>query len=163
MIEELLNSYVLTVTDVRASADGLSSELMVRQFPGVPNHPAWTIGHLVFSAQAIGEEIGLAPWLSPSWVALFRTGSVPQPEASAYPSRSELLDALADAHDRISRRLRALGSEAMSAPLPDVRYRSIFPTVGHAVAHVLSGHTSFHLGQLSVWRRAAGLPPMGAA
>jgi hypothetical protein len=158
MIQEILNSYALILADVRAAVEELTEELMVRQFPGAPNHPAWTIGHLVYSAQAIGGELGLAPWLPSSWVALFCTGSIPQPLAAAYPSRSGLLDALADAQARITQALSCLTPEALAAPLPDVRYRPVFPTVGHAIVHILSGHTSFHLGQLSLWRRAAGLP-----
>jgi hypothetical protein len=157
LIRAVLNSYLLTLADVRAAVEGLPADLMVRQFPGVPNHPAWTIGHLVYSAQAIGGELGLDPWLPSSWVALFSTGSIPLPDAAVYPSRSELLGALEDAQNRITRCLNSLNPEALAAPLPDVRFRSIFPSLGHAAVHVLSGHTSFHLGQLSVWRRAAGL------
>jgi hypothetical protein len=163
MIPELLNSYALALGDVRGAVEELDEEAMVRQFPGIPNHPTWTIGHLVYSAEAVGGELGLAPWLPPSWMALFGTGSIPQSTASAYPSRAELLSALTDAEARITRALAALSPEALSTPLPDVRYRSIFPTVGHAAIHVLSGHTSFHLGQLSLWRRAAGLPSRGAS
>lgn len=163
MIQELLNSYALTLADVRAAVEELTEEEMVRQFPGVPNHPAWTVGHLVYSAQAIGGELGLAPWLPPSWVALFGTGSVPQPLADAYPSRAELLNALAEAEARITQTLGTLSPEALAAPLPDTRYRSVFPSVGHAAVHILSGHTSFHLGQLSLWSRAAGLPSRGAS
>ncbi len=157
MIQELLNSYALVLADVRAAVDELADEQMVRKFPGIPNHPAWTVGHLVYSAQAIGGEFGLAPWLPPSWIALFRTGSTPWPAADAYPSRSALLSALADAQARITNSLGSLGPEALTAPLPDTRYRSHFPTVGHAAVHILCGHTSYHLGQLSLWRRAAGL------
>lgn len=163
MIHECLNSYALTLADVRAAIEDLPEELMVRQFPGVPNHPACPIGHLVYSAQAIGGELGLAPWLPHSWVALFRTGSTPQPSAAANPSRSELLTALADAQARLARTLGSLAPEALAAPLPDVRHRSAVPTVGHAALHILSGHTSFHLGQLSLWRRAAGLPSRGTS
>jgi len=58
MIEEILNSYALALSDVRTAVEDLTGELMIRQFPGVPNHPAWTLGHLVYSAQAIGGEVG---------------------------------------------------------------------------------------------------------
>jgi hypothetical protein len=158
MIQELLNSYALILSDVRAAVEDLTEELMVRQFPGVPNHPAWTIGHLAYSAQAIGGEVGLGPWLPSSWITLFCTGSIPHPSTAAYPSRSELLSALADAQARITQALSSLTPTDLVAPLPDIRYRSVFPTIGHAIVHVLSGHTSYHLGQLSLWRRAAGLP-----
>ena len=32
------------------------------------------------------------------------------------------------------------------------------PTVGDLLAHLLTTHSAYHLGQLSTWRRAAGLP-----
>ena len=35
----------------------------------------------------------------------------------------------------------------------------MFPTLGHALVHVLVGHTAAHVGQLADWRRAMGLPP----
>jgi hypothetical protein len=158
VIPELLNSYALTLSDVRAAVADLEDELMVRQSPGIPNHPAWTIGHLVYSAQAIGGELGVSPWLSAQWVALFGTGSTPQPSASLYPPRSELLLALADAQDRITRALGSLPQDVIAAPLPDVRYRSLFPSIGHAALHILAAHTSYHLGQLGLWRHALGLP-----
>lgn len=46
----------------------------------------------------------------------------------------------------------------LDSPLPDERYREVFPTLGHAVLHILTVHTAIHLGQISAWRRAMGLP-----
>jgi hypothetical protein len=46
----------------------------------------------------------------------------------------------------------------LAQPLPDVRFRDQFPTVGHAVLHILAAHTALHIGQVIVWRRAMGLP-----
>ena len=53
-----------------------------------------------------------------------------------------------------------LGEAGMSATLPDERYRDVFPTIGHAVVHILTGHAAVHVGQVSVWRRAAGYQPL---
>lgn len=51
-----------------------------------------------------------------------------------------------------------MGDAGLAESLPDVRYRDKFPTIGHAVIHILSGHTALHLGQLTVWRHAMRLP-----
>jgi uncharacterized damage-inducible protein DinB len=80
-------------------------------------------------------------------------------DEGAYPAKQELLQTLADGERRLRERLSALGDTALSSPLPDERVREILPTLGHAVLHVLVGHTAAHLGQLAVWRRAMGLPP----
>lgn len=162
MIPELLNSYSLVLADVRASVGDLSDDQWTVQFSGVTNHPAWTIGHLIYSAQAIAGELGVSPWLPASWVELFRTGSSPKGTYSLYPSGSALVAALSDAEHRIRSVLSSAGSQQLGMRLPDERYTSLFPSVGHAVLHVLCGHTSYHLGQLAVWRAAAGLPRIHA-
>ena len=46
-------------------------------------------------------------------------------------------------------------------PLPDKRFRDTFPTLGHAVLHILAGHVAVHVGQLGAWRRAMGMADGG--
>ena len=134
--------------------------ILTRQPNGVPNHPAWVMGHLTSSCQALGRELGLATWLPAQWEQQFGTGSIPTSDRSAYPSKEELLAALADGQARVSNRLADLGDAGMSTALPDKRYKTKFPTVGHAVVHILTGHAAVHVGQISVWRRAAGYRPL---
>jgi hypothetical protein len=51
----------------------------------------------------------------------------------------------------------------MREPIPDVRFREMFPTLGHTVVHMLAAHTAAHIGQVVVWRRAMGLPTTAKA
>ncbi|HEY1784108.1 MAG TPA: DinB family protein [Pirellulales bacterium] len=160
MVPETLNSYRLTLEYLRRLVADVPDADLTRQPVGVANHPAWVVGHLTVSCQALGGELGLSAWLSPAWEPLFGTGSLPTSDRSAYPPKDELLAALAAGHARISDRLLVLGDVGMSAPLPDERYRATLPTVGHAVVHILVGHAAVHVGQVSVWRRAAGYRPL---
>ena len=73
------------------------------------------------------------------------------------PTKEELLAALADGERRIVERLRAMTADDLAGPLPDERFRDVFPTLGHAVPHILAGHTAVHTGQLGAWRRAMGM------
>lgn len=157
MIDEILNSYGICLDRVRSLVSELNEDQMVRQTDGLPNHPAWTIGHLIYSAQMIGEEIGIPAWLDEAWLELFRTGTTPQADRCIYPSKDELLDALSSASARLSQRLQKMTDDELAGPLPDERYRSTFPTLGHAVLHILTVHTATHVEQLSAWRRAMGL------
>jgi hypothetical protein len=152
---DVLNSYKLILDDARRMVRGLTEEQMALRPLGL-NPPAWILGHLVCSAQAMGGELGIAPWMPDRWVALFGAGSRPS-EQEGYPPKRELLDALEDAYQRLALRLNQLGEAGMSLPLPDERCRAELPTLGHALVHILSGHTALHVGQLSAWRRAAGL------
>ena len=163
MVGEVLNSYRLTLDYLHRLVADVPDRDLARQPAGVANHPAWVIGHLTYSCQVLGGMLGLTAWLPAGWEGRFGTGSVPTPDPSARPPKAELLAALADGRARVSDRLAGLGDAGMGAPLPDERYRAVFPTVGHVVVHILAGHTAVHVGQVSVWRRAAGYPPLSEA
>lgn len=160
MIAEILNSYSLTLGYLRRMVAEVPDDVLACQPEGVPNHPAWAIGHLVYSCQALGGEIGLAPWLTAGWGQRYGTGSSPTNDRQAYPGKDELLVALGDAENRIRERLLAMSEAELGRPLPDERYRTMFPTVGHAVLHILVGHAAIHVGQVTVCRRAVGFGPL---
>lgn len=158
MNDAILNSMSLRIRDIRSLVADLDEEQMTAQpVPGM-NHPAWTIGHVVYSFQAIGEELGIEPWLSEEWIALFGQGRALADDPKVYPNKQELLTALDDGQERIVRTLKATSDETLAGPLPDVRYREMFPTLGHAVMNCLAGHLAIHVGQLGAWRRAMRLP-----
>ena len=139
------------VTDV-APAD------MTAQPNGFLMHPAWVLGHLTYSCQALGVEIGLSPWLPAVWAANFGTGSVPFPDPKAYVDKAEGLAMLTDAQRRISTAVEQLTASQLDAPLPDERFRFVLPTIRHAITQVLIAHTANHVGQVTLWRRAMDLP-----
>lgn len=160
MINELLGSFSKTIEFLQRLVADIPDELLSVQSHGAVNHPAWVIGHLVYSCQLIAGEMGVEPWLALGWEQRFGTGSQPTDSRQAYPGKDELLTLLADAQQRVCRRVVELGIEGLAVPLPDVRYRHIHPTLGHAVFHVLTSHAAVHVGQVSVWRRVVGLGPL---
>jgi len=85
---------------------------------------------------------------------------VPVADASAYETKDRALDALQDAQSRIVAAVNRLADAQLEAPFPDASYRDVFPTIRHALTQVLVGHTAHHVGQVSIWRRAMGLPRM---
>lgn len=159
-IELILHSFSYSLGYLSDQIAELDDDKIVRQPAGVPNHPAWTIGHLVFIAQAIGEVAGIQPWLDEEWVRLFGPGSTPTSDSGAYPAKVDLLAALDDAEKRLSGAIQSLSDAALEKAFPDPAYADVFPTVRHALMQVLVGHTSFHVGQIAVWRRAMSLPPL---
>lgn len=158
MIAEVLNSYDLHLEFLRRLVSDLNDEQMVTQPDNALNHAAWTIGHLIYSCQSLGGELGVLPWLPDDWDKQFGTGSTPIDDAEKYPDKVSLLQHLDEAKLKLTAGLEESGESGLTMPLPDVRYRDRFPTIGHAVVHILSGHTALHLGQLIVWRRAMRLP-----
>ena len=152
MILEVVHSVETTVTFIELSVADLSEQEMVEQPQGVPNHAAWTLGHIIFSCQGIAAELGAEEWLPDHWESTFGYGSTPSSNLSDYPSRSELLGLLTDAVNRLRHTLVALDGAALKQPLPD----ETFPTWGHLLLHIAVAHTAYHAGQLAVWRRAIG-------
>lgn len=152
MSYKLVTRYALRLVEDLSDAD------FCCQPPGVTNHPAWLLGHLCFSFQAIGGEIGIAPWLPEDWGQMFGTGSTPTSNVANYPSAKSLIEEFSKASERISRAIEGLNDEDLDAALPDEGYRKTLPTIGHALTHILIGHASIHVGQLTVWRAASNLP-----
>ena len=160
MVDEVIRSFTRTLDFLRRMLADVPETMMTVQPCGAVNHPAWVVGHLTYSCQAIGGELGLEPWLPVNWEQQFGTGSAPVERRDAYPNKPELLAALADAERRITQRIHELGEADLVKPLPDIRCRDEFPTVGHAVLHILTSHAAVHVGQVTVWRRVVGLEPL---
>ena len=157
-IKPILHSFEFCLDYLRDQVADLDATQMVTQPGEITNHPAWVIGHLTFSCQAIGGEIGLAEWLPAHWAQDFGTGSVPIPDASHYRPKGEALEMLGDAQTRIALAVERLGDAQLDAPLPDEHFRDTLPTIRHALTQVLVAHPANHIGQLTIWRRALGLP-----
>jgi transposase-like protein len=136
--------------------------------PGLENHPAWTIGHLVTGSDILAEDLGLERDLPEGWRELFeRRGPgdprLPDPEREAYPPMEALLAELERQHGRVERAWRqkleegsADGGE-LERPL-EWRFGDALPTLGDTVVFLAVSHEAMHLGQLAAWRRARGLP-----
>ena len=161
MIPELVACFDRTVAYMHESVADLSDDDIVLQPAGVPNHAAWTLGHVIHSCQAIAAELGVEPWLPDDWESRFGYGSSPTAVVSQYPSKVALLAALGEASRRLQTALRGMDQAALAEPLPDERVRELLPTKGHALLQVVAAHTAYHAGQLAAWRRAIGRPAAG--
>lgn len=158
MTSELLVSFRLALAYLRRLLEDLRDEQMLSQPSGTGNHPAWIVGHIVYSLQAMSGELGVQPWLPEDWSRMFGTGTNPEAATAAYPPKSQLLEYLRDAESRVANAIEKLTESDLASPLPDAGYRKTLPTIGHALIHILVGHASVHIGQLTVWRHAMGLP-----
>ena len=154
MRSELVIALKLEHERLRSLLDRVPADRLVAQPPGVPNHALWTVGHLAHSMEAIGGELGLAAWLPEHWAEIHGRGSAPVDDASAYAGIDVLREALAAGIERITQRLEQMEEAELRAPLPDARFRSTYPTLGHAALHVIASHFAFHVGQLSCWVEA---------
>ena len=129
-MKPVLHSFAYGLDYLREQVADVRDGDMVAQPNGIVNHPAWVIGHLTHACQLLGGVIGVSEWLPGDWAKRFGTGSVPVADASVYESKNDALSILDDAQSRITQAVEELDDNQN------------------------------HIGQLSVWRRAMGLPPM---
>jgi hypothetical protein len=159
-MKPVLHSFAYSLDFLREQVADVAASDMAAQPNGIVNHPAWVIGHLTYAYQLLGSVIGLPAWLPNDWAKRFGPGSGPVADASLYETKNDALAMLGDAQVRITQAVEQLDDSRLDEPFPDRSYRVVFPTVRHALTQVLAGHTAYHIGQLAVWRKAMGLPPM---
>lgn len=152
MVEEMARVFEGTVSFVEQTVADLTEEEMVRQPPGVPNHATWTLGHVIYSCQALVTELGGSTWLPEDWESKFGYGSVPRGDHQEYSTKAEMVQLLGDAKRRMSAALRGADSSVLERSLPD----ETLPTMADLLLQVVVAHTAYHAGQLAVWRRSMG-------
>jgi hypothetical protein len=138
-------------------ADIPDEKMAVQPAPGM-NHAAWVLGHLTFVGDAAIRVFDLPYEMKKEWGELFNMTSKPVSDRSVYPSKDELWTAYERAYRRLSDTVKAAPLDVFDREHPNPKLRAIMPTIGVAVTHVLCTHHGLHLGQLSAWRRAQGLP-----
>lgn len=157
-VDNVLASHAFNLMYARKLTADIKPEQACAQPHGVPNHAAWVIGHLAASCDFAGSFLGLAPASPKEWGTLFGNKSKPVADASKYPPLPELIAALEQGHARLVKAAKAAPASVFAGPCKVEGFNKMFPTVGDALAFILTGHEAMHLGQLSAWRRALGLP-----
>lgn len=139
--------------------DDIPEDAMTAQPKGLPNHPAWQIGHLTIALDGVATLLGAPSLLDDAFKAKFDIGSTPTGDRGAYPSKAELLAT----HDRVRAAAVAAFERADDAvfakPNPGPVLSQGLPTLAPMSAFMMLSHESSHLGQISVWRQAQGMRP----
>jgi hypothetical protein len=136
----------------------LNDDQMTTQ-PGtcVLNHAAFIIGHLAWVCDFGVTLLGEPAAIDPKWRDLFNPTAKPVADRTAYPSKAVLVKAFEDAHTRLANTALAAKPDLLQQPPPE-RFRGRFSMLAQLMLHMLTNHEAVHLGQLSAWRRACGLP-----
>lgn len=157
MIAPLLHTWNLNLGYAKRLVADLPDDAMALQpAPGM-NHAAWVLGHLACTADMLGAMIGLPAVCPADWVALFDWNSSPSNDASQYPPKAALLQALEDAHAGIAAALPDIPPARWTETTPLEAIRGFLPTMGDCFVFVMAAHENMHLGQLSAWRRVQGM------
>jgi hypothetical protein len=124
------------------------------------NHPAWILTHLAICTDYASQLLGGPVKCPKEWHQRCPPGSTLVSDRSVYASKEELLAALIAGHARVNEAVASTTEDALRQPhaVKLTFVKETFPTVGELVAHLMTTHLGFHLGQLSTWRRMMGMP-----
>lgn len=138
---------------------GIPDDRCCEQMAGAPNHKMWTMGHLAVSNAWFGSLLtGKMGDVPETYNAKFGMGSTPSPDAAAYPSLDEVRGYYRSTFDAILAAAEGLDDTAIVAPCA--------ADTGGFASDKLDGllktawHEGWHLGQMSMLRRAMGVSPL---
>ncbi len=156
----VMHNYTFGLGFLKSLLEGIDDGKMTAQPKPGMNHPVWIVGHLI-DTMGFTAKLAGATYKSPEgWDELFGFKSNPVDDAGKYPSMAALVAELDKAVEAVGPSLEMIDSAALAAEMPDEGFRKMMPTVGDGLAFLLNGHITMHLGQLSAWRRAQGMPPL---
>jgi hypothetical protein len=144
---------------------GFDDSKRTSQAPGLPNHFAWTIGHLAFVMHRAAERFDGAPLPESDFVPATRgdasrfgiegvaKDSVPIADPSAYPSDARCREIFSNAATRLISAVRAVSDEKLATT---TKWGPREMTLS-ALASRMIFHNGFHAGQLASLRKALGM------
>ncbi len=144
---------------------GFDDSNRVSHAPGLPNHFAWTVGHLAFVMHRAAERFDGGPLPESDFVPATRgdaarfgiegvaKDSVPIADASAYPGDARSRAIFAKATARLIAAVRAASDEKLATTTKWGQRE--MPLA--ALASRMGFHNGFHAGQLASLRKALGM------
>ena len=124
------------------------------------NHPAFCIGHLAIYANRVLELVGRddLKYAMPFSDEHFKMGAPCLAQDGRYPSKEVLVATFNGAWGVVASVLPEINEATLARANPmEGRMRERFPTVGSVVNFLCGAHNMMHIGQVSSWRRVAGL------
>ncbi|MBL8762957.1 MAG: DinB family protein [Phycisphaerae bacterium] len=168
--ESLSQAGRMGVMYARTLLEGIPAERFARRAGGVDaNHPAFILGHLglyparlagMLAEAGGGNGLARVPAAPKGFEELFAAGRpcVDDATGTVYPPAVTLRDHYFAAMEALMGALPGVEDEVFGRPNPrEGRIRDLLPTLGALSVFLVSGHVMTHLGQLSTWRRCAGL------
>jgi hypothetical protein len=141
--------------------DGLSDAQL--RAPIAPGHHTglWVLGHLVIAANIGLKRLGAPHSLPDDRMAAFGPGSAPDAPVPPGVSKESLLAELLATPDLLEAAARSAGEAYLDEPhgAPWLAGTPL-KTRRDSIGQLFSYHVGYHIGQLSVYRRAAGLPAL---
>ena len=141
------------------SVEDVPESRMTEQPGGIVNHPAWTLSHLnAYAGTLLSmlDDPSVPPSTAEAEMERYGYGTTPVADRAAYATKRELIERFRDRTARLGAVVAHKHADYFPRPAPE-KFRPHSPTLGHIAITLLVTHPPHHLGQLRLWRRAAGI------
>ncbi|MBN1649200.1 MAG: hypothetical protein JW874_14275 [Spirochaetales bacterium] len=160
MTDSIICTFRNNIAEIIRIADSVPEKDLTIQsdefIPATHCHPLWTLGHLCVSIDGMRGEFGIEvpddENLFVRWGLIHGQQSEPQNNPALYQSRIVLKQTLQDRLELMTGIMEKTPREQYERPIPDIRFRNIYPTLYHCCAAIFVGHTSEHVQMLSLWK-----------
>ncbi len=146
-------------------AELLAEDIPAESFHDMPhptmNHPAFCFGHLSLYPDKVLKLLGKNELVveKEGWAELFDAPAPCVSQDGRYPGKEEIMAHFIHRNQTLLELLPQTTDDVFRRQNPfEGRFREMFPTIGSAVNFIVNSHNMLHLGQVSAWRRAVGLP-----
>ncbi len=156
--EKMLNEFLLgyfekIVVDIPA-------DQIANRSAGNGHPPVWVLGHLALCSE-LGQTFCGKDIQHPEWMEVFGPGTSDDIADAGQYSKDQLVDLTVSGYPQFRQELDACDEGEMNLPHGlELLKNSPIKTKADLIAHLLTSHFSFHLAQLSGWRRASGKPAL---
>ena len=158
-VESIVYAWDTQLRYALALLDDLADDQMVLRPGGNMNHPAWILGHVGLYHPITVRLLAGEPFDDPADDRLFGfRGQGPLDDLAEYGSKQSMVARFAEGHEQVAQALLGATAEQFQRPPSLARWAKDYPTVEFMLPDLLVFHEGMHIGQLSIWRRAAGLP-----
>ncbi|MEM6392694.1 MAG: DinB family protein [Planctomycetota bacterium] len=155
--DDLLFAYRWNADTLIRLADDIDDARFADQPVPAINHPAWLIGHVSAYNDVVTALLTGQPFDNP-WTLPCGKDRPAVADRSAYPAKANLLQRFTTGVDAVAHAIASAEPANWNAPIEHATWGKQFARVASAVAFLTSAHLAYHTGQLSSWRRAAGMP-----
>ena len=157
-IESIVYAWDNQLRYAQALIADLTDEQFVLRPGGSMNHPAWILGHVAMYHPVTVQLLAGKPVDDPKNDRLFGFAGVgPIDDIKAYGSKQAMALRFEEGHEAVAQALLSAKPQALQQPPSLERWAKVYPPVEFMLPDLLIHHESMHIGQISVWRRAAGL------
>lgn len=125
------------------------------------NHPAFILGHVAFYTGVCVDLLGGDSGIDDAEAPLYQHGAECMDDATRYLHKDAAIAHFEDRMEMAAKFVSQCGPDVLSASSEGTPFAGRVDTLEEIAAFMLVGHPMFHLGQISAWRRVAGMPAAG--